>query len=213
MMAVGSAPGVRMRPIVRLAAGLLLLLSMLPAGTGAAQPDPAAEAYRSGDYATAYRLYLARADAGDADAQVAIAEMYNLGQGIERNYEQAVVYLRKAAEQGHARAQFALAVMLYRGHGVPKDEEAAEQWTRKAAEQGNAAGQYFLGTLYLEGTAVPKSIPDAFVWFTLSAKGDDPRMAAEARKISDGLRPMLSPEQRAEAEKRIAAFKPARQSP
>jgi TPR repeat protein len=200
-----------MRLTTRLAAALILFVLAAPAAD--ARSDPAADAYKAGDYATAYRLYLPRADAGDADAQMAVAEMYNLGQGVTQNYEQSVTYLRKAADQGHARAQFALSVMFYRGHGVPKDEKAAEMWARKAAEQGNGAGQYFLGTLYLEGTVVPKSIPDAFVWYTLSTRGDNPRMVAAARKISDGLRPKMSPSEVAEAEKRIAAFKPVKQTP
>ena len=73
--------------------------------------------------------------------------MYDKGEGVEQDHEEAVKWYRKAADQGDADAQFNLGVMYYNGEGVPEDDKEAVKWWRKAAEQGHAEAQYFLDDL------------------------------------------------------------------
>jgi TPR repeat protein len=53
----------------------------------------------------------ARAESADREAQFWLGSMYEQGQVVEKNAEQAVVWLLKSAEQGYAPAQRALGMM------------------------------------------------------------------------------------------------------
>ena len=61
--------------------------------------------------------------------------MYEFGNGVEQDYEEAVKWYRKSAEQGNSRGQYNLGYMYEFGKGVTKDYEEAIKWYRKAAEQ------------------------------------------------------------------------------
>jgi TPR repeat protein len=51
----------------------------------------------------------AKADQGDATAQVSLAQFYYEGDGVPRDHAEAVKWLRKAADQGNVTAQADLA--------------------------------------------------------------------------------------------------------
>ena len=92
---------------------------------------------------------LKAANAGDAKAQVEIANRYFYAlNGVGKDYSQAVAWFRKAADQGSAVGQNNLGILYLSGHGVPRDYAQALFWFRKAADQGSAVGQNNLGTLY-----------------------------------------------------------------
>ena len=78
------------------------------------------------------------AEQGYAYAQNDLGAMYYNGQGVARDYSQALTLFRKAADQGYAKAQNNLGAMYYNGRGVAKDYSQAITWFRKAAEQGHA---------------------------------------------------------------------------
>ena len=56
-------------------------------------------------------LFRPLADQGDATAQSNLGVMYASGQGVPKDYAQAVKWYRLAADQGDARAQFNLGLM------------------------------------------------------------------------------------------------------
>lgn len=87
----------------------------------------------------------------DVEIWCDLGEMYQWGEGVETNHEQAVYWFRKAAEQGDARGQLLLGKMYDWGHGVEDNFELAVYWFTKSAEQGNAEGQYELGNIYSSG--------------------------------------------------------------
>ena len=78
---------------------------------------------------------LAKANAGDAEAQLNTGVLYANGQGLPQDYLQAAYWFRKAAEQGVFAAQNNLGVCYEKGLGVPKDQAEADKWFRKAAKQ------------------------------------------------------------------------------
>ncbi len=53
--------------------------------------------------------------------QFKLAQRYFKGEGLSKDYAQAVKWLRKAAEQGFAIAQTDLGAMYANGQGVSKD--------------------------------------------------------------------------------------------
>ena len=66
--------------------------------------------------------------------------MYENGQGVAQDDNQAVYWLPKAAEQGNASAQSNLGIMYEKGQGITQDDDQAVYWLRKAAGQGNQKG-------------------------------------------------------------------------
>ena len=109
------------------------------------------------------------AEQGDADAQNYLGVMYQNGQGVPQNYQEAAKWFRKAAEQGDEMAQFNLATLYQKGVGVPQDGSEAAKWYRKAAEQGNVNAQYNLAWLYHAGAGVPQDGADAVKWYRKAA--------------------------------------------
>ena len=94
-------------------------------------------AYDAGDYAVARAAWKPLAEAGNPDAQVAIAGLYAEGAGVARDDAAAARWFRRAAERGHVTAQLNLGDYYARGRGVPRDLSAAWVWLSLAARQGN----------------------------------------------------------------------------
>ena len=112
----------------------------------------------------------ANAEKGDAKAQYNLGVCYHEGQGVTKDYVEAVKWFRKAAEQGLADAQYALGAQYRTGIGVSKNQVEAVKWYRKAAEQNSAEAQYNLGICYAKGDGVKKDEVEAVNWFRKSAE-------------------------------------------
>ena len=84
---------------------------------------------------------IAKAEAGDAEAQQALGVMYQTGQGVPPDMMEAARWYHMAADQGNAMAQMNLGMMYNFGMGVPQDYVEAEKWFRPAAEQGITVAQ------------------------------------------------------------------------
>ncbi len=112
----------------------------------------------------------ARAQAGDAEAQFNLGYIYNIGEGVERNDQEAVKWYRLAAEQGYSLAQSNLGLMYANGAGVAENDQEAVRWYRLAAEDGLAIAQNNLGVMYASGTGVVQSDQEAFKWLVLAAE-------------------------------------------
>lgn len=78
-----------------------------------------------------------KAQKGDAEAQLELGICYYTGDGVAKDYKQAVYWFKKAAEQGRVEAQYYLGICYYEGEGVAKDLNQAVYWFKKAAEQGH----------------------------------------------------------------------------
>jgi hypothetical protein len=134
------------------------------------------------------------AQSGDANAQLVLGAMYNLGQGVPQDYAQSASWYRKAAEQGNARAQNNLGTMYYEGQGVPQDYAQAISWYRKAADQGDADAQNNLGLMYYNGKGVPQDSIVAYALYNLSATGD-PSSDNPATSNRSNLTARMTPKQ------------------
>ena len=113
------------------------------------------------------------ADAGSAEAQVVLGELYANGNGVPQSDEQAAELYLKSAEQGNTKAQVKLGIAYAEGKGVPQDDEQAVAWYRKAIEQDYAPAKYSLAGMYFKGKGVPKDKVYAYAWLSLAvAQGD-----------------------------------------
>jgi len=84
------------------------------------------------------------AEKGDTSAQHMLALHYIDGEIIQRDFEKAATWLRKAAAQGNADAHYLLGVMHEGGEGTPQDSQQAELHMRQAAEQGHTEAQAWI---------------------------------------------------------------------
>ena len=106
-------------------------------GTAWANWDAGVSAYIAGDYATARRIWLPLARAGDKKAQYNLGVIHANGKGVAQNYTEAVKWWIKAAQQGHPGAQFSLGSSYYLGKGFSKNYLKAYMWLYLAKQQGH----------------------------------------------------------------------------
>jgi uncharacterized protein len=57
-----------------------------------------------------------------------LGAMYAGGQGISKDYAEALKWFRLAADQGNARRQYSLGLIYEQGMGVLIDHTRARQW-------------------------------------------------------------------------------------
>ncbi len=86
--------------------------------------------------------YQQAAEAGDADAQCALADLYISGAaGIEPNGEAMLYWYDRAAAQHHPKAQYQLGKLLAEGKILPQNDGLAFHWLTFAILNGSAAAQ------------------------------------------------------------------------
>jgi TPR repeat protein len=120
----------------------------------------------------------ASADKGDAEAQIELAALYTVGDGVPKDLGKAAKWHRKAAEQGNPRAQCLLGLDYADGLGVKQNIGEAVYWLGKAADQGLAEAQHDLGMCYANGNVQGKSIVDAAGLFRKAADQSLPQAEA-----------------------------------
>ena len=123
--------------------------------------------------ATDLATICARANAGDAQAQNILGDLYVVGKSLPQDYTTARGWYEQAAAHGHALAQNNLGVLYREGQGVPQDYAKAREWYEQAAAQGNAGAQGNLGLLYAKGQGVPQDYTKARQWYEQAAAQGD----------------------------------------
>lgn len=182
-------------------------VALLAAGVArAGEFERGTQALALKDYPAAVRHFHHGAFRGDRRCQHFLAVMLLRGAGTPEDPKTAAIWLRRAANQGLAASANALGSMHLRGRGVARDPERAAHWFQRTALHGDATGQTALGVLHMIGLGVGQDDVEAAVWLSLGQKGGQP---AAAKYLAQVLQ-RLSPEQRGEVEKRVAAFEPRR---
>ncbi|KAF9925376.1 hypothetical protein FBU30_004815 [Linnemannia zychae] len=106
---------------------------------------------------------------GDADAQVALGDMYLNGHGVQRDYQKAMDWFLKAANGGDAVGQRKVGVLYGSGWGVEQNYQTSMEWYLKAAAQGNAQAECNIGIYYRYGYGVERDPFKAMEYFKKSA--------------------------------------------
>lgn len=131
-------------------------------------------AQSSADLHKQFAATKARAEQGDAQAQLRLASCYSDGTGVSKDLRKAANWLRKAAEQGVPRAQFFLALAYSDGRGVKTNAAEAVYWLMKAAQQGMVEAELELGSWYSRGQNVSENPVEAVTWFRRAAEQNSP---------------------------------------
>ncbi len=132
-------------------------------------------AYRAGDYETAYKVFITEAEQGNADAQYKLGVIYDKAQGVPEDWREAMKWYLKAADLGHAEAQYSLGNMAWTYEGWPKRCLEATGWYFKAAEQGHMQAQYALGKMhhmagFERDCGLPRDLEQASRWYLKAAE-------------------------------------------
>jgi len=165
------------------------------------------QAYNRGDHVTARRELIEDAEGGDSAAQALMGFIYRDGKGVAKDDAEAVKWYRRSAEQGETLGQYMLGVVHLFGQGVPRDLAEAASWFRKAAEQGNRRAQYAIGLMHYRGDGVSRELIASYMWLTLAAKYDK-----DAAELLTKVGAEMTAEQREEARRLAAAWRPKRRS-
>lgn len=168
------------------------------------------EASQSGDYSKAYALLLPAALKGNPIAQHRVGILYAFGLGVPQDFAAATGWFRKAAEQGQGESQFSMGMRYLLGQSVAQDDTEAARWFRLAAEQGVGMAASMLAELYAKGRGVPRDLVEAYQWLAVAGDQIEPNRVTVT--LGD-LENKLTPEQLAEAQRRVKEFVPKRKGP
>uniref|UniRef100_A0AC35EUM8 MYND-type domain-containing protein n=1 Tax=Panagrolaimus sp. PS1159 TaxID=55785 RepID=A0AC35EUM8_9BILA len=110
-------------------------------------------------------------------AMLQLAEMYQRGEGVKRDYGKAFDLRMEVAtskiekiDYFIADAQFRLGLMYSNGEHVKQDYNEAVRWFEKSVQLGHAAAANNLATCYTDGKGIEKSNEKAFQYFKIAAE-------------------------------------------
>lgn len=174
--------------------------------------------------ASTFNAIARKAETGDMEAQYRLAELYETGRGIPKDFEAAARWYRSAANQGDSNAMHRLGSLRYRGKGFPpqtwgditwlmvngegirQDFPEALMWYEKAAALGHPRSRTSLGFMHNGGHGVPRDFIEAAKWYIVA--GDQGEI--EARKYLEKLAPRLSVDDMREARRRADFYRAQR---
>ncbi len=107
---------------------------------------------------------------GNPEAQTYLATLLAAGVGVQKNAEEAVQWLRKAADKKFPAAMTRLAFAHLHGEGAPLDKVRARELLHGAAELGDEQAMANLGAMYGMGDGVPQSNEVSASWYLRAAK-------------------------------------------
>jgi Sel1 repeat len=140
------------------------------APTATTPRTPAEVAWESGDWSSAFPLYLKNAETGEPDAQVRIGFMYYEGLGRLPDMRLAEQWYRRAAEKDSTEAKYRLGLLYSEARkDAPWDLTVAHQFLVEAADS-NAEAALKLGHFYWNGIGVQEDKEQARNWYKRAAK-------------------------------------------
>jgi TPR repeat protein len=97
-------------------------------------------AVKVGDFKTALQEWRPLAEQGNAAAQNNLGLMHRNGEGVLKNYNEAVRWFCLSAKQGFAAAQSNLGFMYGHGYGIEEDLVLAHVWCNIGSANGDEEG-------------------------------------------------------------------------
>ncbi len=152
----------------------IVTLVLLLGNNGKKIYEEAKPLYDAKNYTEAFPLMYKAAEKGHARAQFYVGRMYNIGLGVEQDYDKAMEWYLKSYKQGDEKAMNNIGYMYKFGEGVTQDYHEAMRWYQMAADHGNAMSMHNIGRLYEEGEGVPQDYNEAVRWYMKSAELNEP---------------------------------------
>ena len=118
-------------------------------------------------------LCMEKANGGDDVSQYILGRCYYYGEGVEQDFNQAVLWWTKAANQGNADAMNLLGLAYRFGLGVEVDYAKSLSLLQEAADKDCASALMNLGVCYQEGWGVEVDIEEALRLYMMAAERGD----------------------------------------
>ena len=161
------------RPLLRsafLAVAGSACLTLAPASLAQSEfQDEVAAAIERGDTAAALALVQPRAEAGEAQAQLAYGQMLLNGIGVPQDDTGAMDQFFAAAQQGLSAAMNEYGRGLMIGRGRPADPVAGLEWLARAAASGEASMAHDYAVA-LEAYGGEERLGEALDWYRRAAE-------------------------------------------
>ncbi|MBN2815354.1 MAG: SEL1-like repeat protein [Campylobacterales bacterium] len=117
----------------------------------------------------AVEYYMKAAQIKHPYAAFRIGQIYERSNEIQRDYNAAFYWYKKAAEENADSLAYYRVSKLYRaGHGVMKNDALAFQWCKEAAERGLGVARGIMGASYEYGWGTQKNYDQARYWYQLA---------------------------------------------
>lgn len=164
-------------------------------------------AYDRANYASALKVWLSKAEEGDATAQLYVGQIYEKGLGQAPDYKAAANWYRKAAAQGNAQAQVNLGALYEKGLGVAQSSATAAEWYGKASGLDSAGIKFAAAVTAPESPVLASSPPPS----NAADKAELERLRASverSQREAESLRQKLAAAERSQAAAAAAAPAP-----
>ena len=148
---------------------IVFLLLIFPGSIFAQNLDEGQAAYQAKDYQKALHILKPLAEQGNSQAQAMLGLMYDNGQGVDQDSQEAFKWYLKAAEQGIPVVQHDVGVKYFQGMGVAQNYQEAAKWWELAANAGMSDSQFNLGLMYYRGLGMKTDYPQAIALFRKAA--------------------------------------------
>lgn len=148
---------------------ILLCTQLVASLTQAHTLEEARQKLLQKDYAAAHAIYLTLANQNDAKACYNLGLMYQQGDGLAANLDEAVKWYTQSADLGYKEAQYTLASLVFQRQIQSIGYPQAVEYYAQAATQGHVKSQLNLGMLYFRGDVIAQDLPAAVHWLTLAA--------------------------------------------
>lgn len=102
------------------------------------------------------------AELGNPGGQFRTGARYLNGDGVETDYDRALIWLEKAAAQKHSNALYDLGYMYLYGVGVETNFIKAADYFEKSKKGGFLPAYYIMCVMYYDGAGVKQDMSEAY---------------------------------------------------
>jgi TPR repeat protein len=126
--------------------------------------------------------YRKAAEQGDELSQRQLSAMYEFGEGVPANHDEALRWMRRALAT-YSGAAILIAHRYRIADRAPQDFGKAIEWCRLSADAGDIAAQNMLGELYETGAGV-QNFAEAAKWYRIAAEAGPSWVTEEASAVA-----------------------------
>ena len=156
----------------------------------------------------AVRYVKMAAEQNTPTAQYLLAEMYNEGKGVPKDFESARLWYEKAANNNNEKAIYQLVGIYINGTGVAPNQEKALAWALFGAKQGSFRNQY-VAAIILGNSDIQSDLIEAYKWANLSvSKSPNPEALNVTTKLLSKIEARLSTKDIAKAQGLSSSWEP-----
>lgn len=125
--------------------------------------------FQEGYDTQAFKLFTKLAGKGDKTAAFYLGQMYEFGDGVAVDRQQAVKWLSIAANAGNVGASRQLGLLYLDGIAGIQDFSKARKWLLAAADTGDGTALRSLGDMNREGLGAPADPVTAYAYYSVAA--------------------------------------------